>query len=45
MLDYLDLQVGYSHFFGGKGVEAVYNGEDQMDWFYAQATVAFDLGK
>lgn len=44
-LDYLDFQVGYSHFFGGKGVAAVYNGEDQLDWFYAQATVAFDLGK
>ncbi len=44
-LNHLDFQIGYSHFFGGGGVEAVYNGEDQLDWFYAQAMFAFDLGK
>lgn len=44
-LNYLDLQIGYSHFFGGKGARVVYNGEDQLDWFYTQATIAFDLGK
>lgn len=44
-LDYLIFQLGYSHFFGGSGVEAVFNGKDQLDWFYAQATVPFTIGK
>ena len=44
-LEYLLFQVGYSHFFGGDGVEVVFDGEDQLDWFYAQAKVPFTLGK
>jgi len=42
-LDYLTLQFGYSHFFGGDGVSAVFEKEDQLDWFYAQATINFNI--
>lgn len=44
-LEYLILQAGYSHFFGAEGVQAVFDGEDQLDWFYTQATIPFTLGK
>lgn len=44
-LEYLVLQAGYSHFFGAEGVQAVFDGEDQLDWFYTQATIPFTLGK
>lgn len=44
-LDYLTFELGYSHFFGGRGVEVVYNENDQLDWFYAQATIPFTIGK
>lgn len=44
-LDYLNFDIGYSHFFGGRGVEVVYDAEDQLDWFYAQATIPFTIGK
>jgi len=42
-LDYLTLQFGYSHFFGGNGVSAVFEKEDQLDWFYAQATINLNI--
>ncbi|MCI0480710.1 MAG: alginate export family protein, partial [Candidatus Dadabacteria bacterium] len=44
-LEHLNFDLGYSHFFGGRGVEVVYNAEDQLDWFYAQATIPFTIGK
>ena len=31
VLDYLDLQLGYSHFFGIKGIEVIFDGKDQLD--------------
>lgn len=40
-VDYLSFEVGYYHFFGGKGVRVVFDGEDQLDWFYAQTTISF----
>ena len=42
-VDYLTLQFGYSHFFGNEGVSAVFDKEDQLDWFYAQATINFNI--
>lgn len=42
-VDYLTLQFGYSHFFGNNGVSAVFDKEDQLDWFYAQATINFNI--
>lgn len=42
---YLVLQAGYSHYFGADGVEAVFDSEDQLDWFYAQATIPITLGQ
>lgn len=36
---YLSFDIGYSHFFGNSGAEAVFDGEDQLNWFYAQAVV------
>jgi len=42
-LDYLTLQFGYSHFFGGDGVSVVFDKEAQLDWFYAQATINFNI--
>jgi len=44
-IDFLYLDIGYYHLFGGEGVESVFDKEDQLDWFYAQATVQFNLGK
>lgn len=44
-LEYLLLQTGYSHFFGADGVQAVFDKEDQLDWFYVQATIPFAVGK
>ncbi|MGB2691348.1 MAG: alginate export family protein [Thermodesulfobacteriota bacterium] len=44
-LEYLILEAGYSHFFGAGGVQAVFDGKDQLDWFYTQATIPFKLGK
>lgn len=44
-LEYLVLQAGYSHFFGAEGVQAVFDGEDQLDWFYTQATIPITFGK
>ena len=40
-VDFLSFDVGYYHLFGGDGVRAVFDGENQMDWFYAQATISF----
>lgn len=39
--NYLSFGIGYSHFFGGKGVDAVFDKEDQLDWFYAQTEIVF----
>ena len=39
-IKYLSFDMGYSHFFGGKGVEVVFDREDQMNWFYVQTTVS-----
>ena len=44
-LDFLTFHIGYSHFFGSDGVEVVFDKEDQMDWFYAQANIHFNVGK
>lgn len=44
-LEYLVLQAGYSHFFGAEGVEVVFDGEDQLDWFYTQATIPLTFGQ
>jgi len=41
--EYLTFQFGYSHFFGGDGVSVVFDKEDQLDWFYAQATINFNI--
>lgn len=38
---FLILDIGYSHFFGAKGVEVVFDKEDQLNWFYTQATISF----
>lgn len=38
---YLSFEIGYSHFFGGNGVGAVFDEEDQLNWFYAQAVINF----
>lgn len=35
--------IGYCHPFRGKGVRVVFNRDDQMDWFYAQNTLQFNL--
>ncbi len=43
-IDYLSFDIGYYHLFGGKGVRVVFDGEDQMDWFYAQTTVQLKFG-
>ena len=40
-VDLLTLDIGYFHLFGEKGVRVVFNGEDQMDWFYVQTTISF----
>ena len=40
-VSFLTIEIGYSHFFGGRGVDVVFDKEDQLDWFYAQATVNF----
>lgn len=40
-LDFLSFQVGYSHFFGGNGVGAVFDKKDDLDWFYAQSVISF----
>lgn len=40
-ISYLSFDIGYSHFFGGDGVRAVFDKEDQLNWFYAQAVVSF----
>ena len=42
-VDYLTLQFGYSHFFGNSGVSTVFDKEDQLDWFYAQAIINFNI--
>lgn len=42
---YLVLQAGYSHYFGADGVEAIFDAENQLDWFYAQATIPISLGE
>jgi hypothetical protein len=44
-LDYLTLNTGYSHFFGGNGVSVVFDKKDQLDWFYAQAVIHFNINK
>jgi hypothetical protein len=44
-VDFLSFDIGYYHFFGGKGVDVVFDKEDQLDWFYVQTTVQFGLGK
>lgn len=44
-LQYLTLQAEYSHFFGADGVQAVFDGEDQLDGFYTQATIQISFGK
>jgi hypothetical protein len=41
--EYLTFQFGYSHFFGGDGVSVVFDEEDQLDWFYAQATINYNI--
>lgn len=40
-LDFLSFQVGYSHYFGKDGVSAVFDKEDDLDWFYAQCVFNF----
>ncbi|MBI2485969.1 MAG: alginate export family protein [Deltaproteobacteria bacterium] len=40
-VDFLSLDIGYSHFFGAKGVEVVFDKEDQLDWFYVQTEISF----
>jgi len=40
-VDFLSLDIGYSHFFGGRGVDVVFDEEDQLDWFYVQTEVSF----
>jgi alginate export protein len=40
-LDFLSFQIGYSHFFGGSGVGAVFDKKDDLDWFYAQSVIHF----
>lgn len=40
-VDFLSFDLGYYHLFGGDGVRTVFDGENQMDWFYAQATISF----
>jgi len=40
---YLTFQFGYSHFFGGDGVSVVFDKEAQLDWFYAQGTINFNI--
>ena len=45
VLEQLSVQTGYSHFFGGRGVEVVFEEKTQMDWFYIQATVPVGFGK
>lgn len=44
VLDYLDIQLGYSHFFGNRGIKVIYDGKNQLDWLYAQATIHFETG-
>ncbi len=41
VLRFLSFQVGYSHIFGSDGIEAVFDGEEQLDWFYAQSVINF----
>lgn len=43
-LDFLSFQVGYSAFIGGDGIEAVFDGEDTLHFFYTQAIVSFNIG-
>lgn len=38
---FLSFDIGYYHLFGGKGVRVVFDGEGQLDWFYAQTTISF----
>ncbi len=38
---YISFDTGYSHFFGGSGVEVVFDKEDQMNWFYFQTVISF----
>jgi hypothetical protein len=40
-IKYVSFDIGYSHFFGGKGVKVVFDKEDQMNWFYAQTVISF----
>ncbi len=40
-MDFLSFQVGYSHFFGGRGVGVVFDKKDDLDWFYAQSVINF----
>lgn len=40
-IKYATIDIGYSHFFGGKGVKVVFEKEDQMNWFYLQTVITF----
>jgi len=40
-VNFLSFDIGYYHLVGGKGVRVVFDGEDKLDWFYAQTTVSF----
>ncbi len=40
-LEFLSFKLGYSHFFGQDGVSAVFDKEDNLDWFYAQCVINF----
>ncbi|MEM4409378.1 MAG: alginate export family protein, partial [Candidatus Caldarchaeum sp.] len=35
------LEAGYSHFFGGSGVEAVFDGKSDLDFIYVQLVLGF----
>ena len=45
VFEHLFLQTGYSHFFGGRGVEVVFEEKTQADWFYTQATIPLSFGE
>jgi len=42
-IEFLDFDIGYYHWFGGKGVRVVFDKRDDQDWFYVQSTIHFSL--
>lgn len=44
-LHFITIEAGYSRYFGGSGVQAVFDERNNMDWLYAQATVHFHTGR